>query len=152
MLLKVYCSSFSAVAASTYDRPFTKLGWIAWRMDRTCFQVQSITRKRNMIKCSVEVHSGKYSAYYMKGIWKLQYEFADARINCFRWQQYLSWFICFCAFKIWCCKKQNMYCFLPFRLTNVIIFVKNTSDSYSTFVGVDLDYPNSLRYNRSSWS
>ena len=34
-------------------------------------------------KFSVEVHNGKYSTQYMKRIWKLQNEFADARINCF---------------------------------------------------------------------
>ena len=34
-------------------------------------------------KYSVEVRSGKYSTQYMKILWKLQYEFADARINWF---------------------------------------------------------------------
>ena len=36
-----------------------------------------------------------------------------------------------------------MFCFLPFGFRNVIIFVINPSDSYSTFVGEDLEYPNS---------
>ena len=35
-----------------------------------------------------------------------------------------------------------MYFFLPFGFINVIIFVVNPYDSYSTFVGADLDYPN----------
>ena len=88
----------------------------------------------------------------MKIIWKLQYEFGDARINCFIWQQYSSWLICFCAFKIWYCKKQHMYCFLPFGFINVIIFVNNPSGSYSTFVGADLEYPISLSFDRCTWS
>ena len=31
----------------------------------------------------MEVDNGKYNTQYMKGIWILQHEFADARINCF---------------------------------------------------------------------
>ena len=47
-------------------------------------------------------------------------------------------------------KKQHMYFFLPFGFINVIIFVINPSGSYSTFVEADLEYPNSLRYDKSS--
>ena len=97
----------------------------------------------------VEVHYGKYSTKYMNMIWKLH---ADVRISCFTRYQYLSWFIRFCAFKIWYCKRQHMYCFLPFEFINVIVFVVNPFGSYSTFVGADLEYPNSLRHNRSAWS
>ena len=39
-----------------------------------------------------------------------------------------------------------------FGFINVIIFVVNPSGSYSTFFGADFEYPNSLRYNRSSRS
>ena len=85
----------------------------------------------------------------MKRIWKLQYGFGDATINCFTWYQHSSWFICFCAFKIWYCKKQYMYCFLPFGFINVIIFVINPSGSYIAFFGAYLEYPNSLRYDTS---
>ena len=42
--------------------------------------------------------------------------------------------------------------FLPFGFTNAIIFVINSSGFYSTFVGPDLEYPNLLRFDRSSWS
>ena len=51
--------------------------------------------------------------------------------------QYLSWFMRFCAFKIYYCKKQGMYCFLPFGFINVIIFIIHPSCFYSTFVGED---------------
>ena len=34
-------------------------------------------------KYSVEVPNGKHDTEYIKSIWKLQYEFADVRINCF---------------------------------------------------------------------
>ena len=59
----------------------------------------------------------------MKRIRKLH---ADARTNCFRWYRYSSWFIRFCAFKIRYCKRQPMYCFLPFGFINVIIFLVNS--------------------------
>ena len=85
----------------------------------------------------------------MKRIWKLH---DDARKNRFTRYQYAPWFIRFCAFKIWYCKEQHMYCFFPFDFANVIIFVDNLSGSYSKFVEADLEYPNVLHYNRSSWS
>ena len=47
-------------------------------MDKTCFQVQSIKKKEKHGKYSAEAHKGKYSTQYMKSIWKLQYDFADA--------------------------------------------------------------------------
>ena len=58
----------------------------------------------------------------MKRIWKLQYEFADARINWFSWYHYSSSFLRSCAFKIWYCKTQHMYCSLPSGFMNVIFF------------------------------
>ena len=58
----------------------------------------------------------------MKRIWKLQYEFADTRMNWFTWKYYSSWSIRSYAFKIWYCKKQHTYCFLPFGFINVIVF------------------------------
>ena len=79
----------------------------------------------------------------MKRIWKLN---ADARISCFTWYQYSSWFIRFY------CKGQHIYCFLPFGFINVIIFVVDSFGSYSTFFGADLEYPNSLRQDRINWS
>ena len=82
----------------------------------------------------------------MKRIWKLH---VDVRINCFTWYQYSLWFICFSAFNIWYCKRQYVYCFLPFGFINVIVFVVNPFGSYSAFVGADLEYPNSLRHDRS---
>ena len=88
----------------------------------------------------------------MKRIWKLQYKFADVRINCFTWYQYSSWFTCFCAFKLWYCKKHHMYFFLPFGFKNVITFIINPSGFYSTFDGADLEYPSTLRFDRGSWS
>ena len=32
-------------------------------------------------KRCIKVHSGKYSAWYMKAIWKIHYKFPDAKIN-----------------------------------------------------------------------
>ena len=135
----------------TYDWPFMKKGGIAWT-GITCFQMRSIKKKWKDGRYSMEVLNQKYSTWYMKIIWKLQHEFPDARINCFRWWHFSSWFICFCAFKSLYCKKQRMYCFLPFGFINVYIFFINPSGSYSRFTGADLEYLNSLRYCRSSWS
>ena len=82
----------------------------------------------------------------MKRIWKLH---ADVRKSCFTWYQHLLWFIHFSAFKIWYCKRQYVYRFLPFGFINVIVFVVNSFGSYSPFVGADLEYPNSLCHDRS---
>ena len=42
-----------------------------------------VKKKGKHRKYSVEVHNEKYSRLYITKIWNLQYEFADARINCF---------------------------------------------------------------------
>ena len=42
----------------------------------------SVKRKGKYGKFSVGIHSGKSSIWYVKRIWKLQYELADSRINC----------------------------------------------------------------------
>ena len=47
------------------------------------FHVLSRKKKEKHGKHSVKVHNGKYSTKYMDSIWKLQYEFADSRLNCF---------------------------------------------------------------------
>ena len=88
----------------------------------------------------------------MKRIWKLQYKFADARINCFTWYQYSSWLLCFCTSEIWCYKKQLMHYVSILLDLDVIVFVINPSGYYSRFAGAVLEYPTSLRYGRSSWS
>ena len=50
------------------------------------------------------------------------------------------------------CKKQHMYCFLPFGFKNVIIFGINPSGFYSTLVGAGLEYANLICFDRGSWS
>ena len=47
--------------------------------------LQSIKKLEKHGKYSVEVHNEKYSTDYVKSVWKLQYEFADTRMNCFTW-------------------------------------------------------------------
>ena len=51
-------------------------------MDSTCFQVGSIKKGGKHGKYKAELDNGKYSTY-MKRIWKIQYEFANARIKYF---------------------------------------------------------------------
>ena len=43
------------------------------------FKCEQQKQKGKYGKYSLEVHTGKYSTQYIKKIWKLQYEFADAR-------------------------------------------------------------------------
>ena len=38
-------------------------------------------KKERNAQYSVKIHSKKFNAWYMKIIWKLQFEFADAKIN-----------------------------------------------------------------------
>ena len=47
-------------------------------MDSIYFQMRSIKKKEKYGKNSVEAPNGKYKTWYMKSIWKLQYEFAEA--------------------------------------------------------------------------
>ena len=84
-MLKVYCSSFSAVATCTFNWPMIDnlRNKDELREGSTYFQVQWIKEKRKHGKYSVEVYSGKYSTQYMRIIWILQCEFADSRINWF---------------------------------------------------------------------
>ena len=48
----------------------------------------------------MKVHSGNYSAWQVKIIWKLQDQFADAKINWLTGSHYTSSFIHYCTFKI----------------------------------------------------
>ena len=52
-------------------------------MDSTYFQVRLIKEKEKHERYSVEVQNEKYITMYMKRIWTLHYEFADAKINSF---------------------------------------------------------------------
>ena len=87
MLLKVYCSSFSAVATVTFTWPMIDLlrdkdKSLEWTVP--AFKCDQLIRKRNMESTvwSFTMESVAHSLS-MKRIWKLQYEFADARIGCF---------------------------------------------------------------------
>ena len=88
MLLKVCCSSFSAVTACTFDWLTDSRSLIKTKLNclinRVRFLVWSITRKAKYGNYSVKVHSEKYSTWYMKAIWKIHYKFADAKINWIR--------------------------------------------------------------------
>ena len=90
MLLKIYCSSFSTVTACTFDWLTDGRFLMKTKLNRlinsVCFRVRSITKKvkhGNYINYSVKVHSD--SLRCIKGIWKTQYKFADAKINWLTW-------------------------------------------------------------------
>ena len=67
MLLKVYCSSFLAVAACTFDQLINGRSLVKTKLNclinRICFRVQSITKKVKNGNCSVKVNSEKYSTW-----------------------------------------------------------------------------------------
>ena len=97
-----------------------KKGWIAW-MGRTYFQVGSIKKKG--------IHEQWWSWQ-----WKVLFIAYEITIWVFwclnKLFDVITVFVViytFFKFKIWYCKKQHMYCFLPFNFINVIIFVNNPS-------------------------
>ena len=64
----VYCSSFSALAAYTFDwvtdgKSLIKIKWNRF-INSVCFQVRSITKKEKYGNYSVKVHYEKYSKRY----------------------------------------------------------------------------------------
>ena len=80
------------------------------------------------MKYNVKVHSGKYKALNMKRIWKLQSEFAGAKILRLTGQDCLPLLTNSCAFKILYCKKGGhlfcycfFFCFLLCRFRNRFI-------------------------------
>ena len=121
MLIKACCSSFSAVAACTFDWLTDRRSLIKTKLNRlinnVCFPVRSITEKAKHGSYSVKVHSEKYSTWYMKAIWKIQYKFADTKIN---WNlldgtRPDSHVTALWTFHI---VKDDIY-FLPYRFTNI---------------------------------
>ena len=89
MLLKVYCSSFLAIAACTFEWLIDGRSLVKTKLNRLiksiCFRVRSITKKAKHGNCRVKVNSDKYRTWYMKVIWKIQYKFADAKIDWLTW-------------------------------------------------------------------
>ena len=79
----MYCSSFSAFAACTCNFPVNFLRNQDEILDWTTPAFKCKQKKGKHGKCSIGVHSGNYSTWYTKRIWKLQYEFSEATINCF---------------------------------------------------------------------
>ena len=130
MLLKVCCSSFSAVTACTFDWLTAGRSLIKTKLNclinSICLRVWSITEKMKHGNYSVKVRSEKYSTWYMKAIWKIHYKFADAKINWFTWW-YLSWFTSYCTLSISYRKRRH-----------ILISVINSRGLHSRFVGEEL--------------
>ena len=88
MLIKVYYSSFSAFAASTFDWLIDGRSLVKTKsknlINSVCFRVRSITktakywRETRKLQCE----STQWKVQYMvHEIWKIQYQFADAKID-----------------------------------------------------------------------
>ena len=78
---------FSAFAVCTLKLWMVNLLWKKKSnrlVNTVCFRVQIIKGYMDITKWKHITHSGKCSAWYMKKIWKLQYQFADAQKNWFR--------------------------------------------------------------------
>ena len=117
-LLKVYCSSFSAAIACTFDWLIDRRSSVKTKLNHlinsVCFRVGSTTKKAKRGKYSVKVHSEKYSTCYMKTIWKISYKFVDAKINWLTGWHYSSTITCYCIFNISYRKIQHIFSALFF--------------------------------------
>ena len=117
MLLEGCCSSFSAVTDCTFDWLSDERFLIKTKLNNlinsVCFQLRSITEKAKHGYYNVKVYSEKYSAWYMKSIWKIQYKFADAKINWLTWW-YPSWFTRYCTLNISYRKRRYIFSALSF--------------------------------------
>ena len=67
----------------TDGRPSTKTR-INVLIGSTFLRMRSIKKQERDGKCTVKLHIEKYSVWCIKIIWKLQYEYADFKINLFR--------------------------------------------------------------------
>ena len=125
----LYCYSFSAVKTRSFEWLThgkslikTKLNHL---INRACFWVRSITKKEKHGNNSVKIHSELYSTWYMKVhseqqntwyikvIWKIQYKFADAKINWLTWW-YSSRFTRHCTLNISYRKRRHIFSALLF--------------------------------------
>ena len=70
--------------------------------------------KKDTWKSQVKTYSGKCSAWYMKIIWKLQYQFPDAQINWLMGYHNSPAFIRYCTFDIFILKKHQIFSSLLF--------------------------------------
>ena len=83
-------------------------------------------------KVSVKIHSEKYSTWYMKTIWKIQYKFSDLRNGTARPHLHITALLTFHIVK------DSIY-FLPYRFSNIILIsVINPHDLHSRLVREEL--------------
>ena len=153
MLLKVYCSSFSAVAAGTLDWPMIDIlrNKDEYRLNGQYLLSSAINKKRKgnteSIVWKFTMESIVHSIWKEYGNYMLMEIITVLRDNRTRRDLYVFALLRLDIFKDSICIVSSLFGFI-----NFFIFVVNPFGSYSTFVGGDLEYPNSLRYDRSSWS
>ena len=120
----LYCYSFSAVKTRSFESLTDAKPLIKTKLNRlinsVCFRVWSIAKQEKHGNYSAKIHSEMYSTWYikvhseqqntwyMKVIWKIQYTFADAKINWLTWS-YSSRFIRHCTLNISYRKKQYIF-------------------------------------------
>ena len=120
----------------TSAQTFSKQGWITWWVMGQDLLSSGISKNGRKIwkwECGSTQWKVKYMVYErnMKiTIWACWFQNKMIAL-------YSSLFIRSCAFKIWYCRKQAMYCFFPFGFINVIISAFNPCDPDSRFVGAE---------------
>ena len=111
----LYCYSFSAVTARSFEWLTGTNSLIKIMLNplikNVCFRVRLTTKKKEHGNYSVKIRSEMYNTWYMKlhsedqniwymkVMWKIQYRFADAKINWLTWW-YLSRFTRHCTLNI----------------------------------------------------
>ena len=113
MLLNVYCSSFSAITACTFDwlidgRSLVKIYYF---INNVFFRVRSITKTAYILVRNTEITVGKYKVVHE--IWKMQYQFANPKKDWLTWWC-SSRFTLYCTFNSSYCKKWHIFSVLSF--------------------------------------
>ena len=127
----LYCYSLSVVTARSFE----------WLIDG-----KSTTKKEKHGNYSVKIHSEMYIAWhmkvhnekqntgYVKVIWKIQYKFADAKINYLTWW-YLSRFIRHSSLNISYGKRRHIFCLIVLQ---TLISATSPRRVHARYVGENL--------------
>ena len=83
-------------------------------INNVCFRVRSISKQEKQGNSSEKIHSDIYSTWYMKVIWKIQYKFADTKINLILTWWYWSKFTRHCTLNISYRKRRPIFSALLF--------------------------------------
>ena len=124
----LYCYSFSVVTARSFEWLINEKSLVKAKLDHlinsVCFWVRSTTNEKHgnysgkihsemYITWHMKVHNEKQNTGYVKVIWKIQYKFADTKINWLTWW-YLSRFTRHSSLNISYRKRRHIFSALLF--------------------------------------